>query len=229
VDQLSKDLSAIGAQIIERFEAINISRDRALNEGRQIIRLSANAIRAVHRAEFDDATSLLADAESLLAALVEHLAPYPNLYWQGYVQDAMKEYAEARLTVAMVTAAPLPSPASLAIEDAPYLNAVAEAASELRREVLDALRHGKTGRAEQLLATMDAAYDLLVTIDFPDGITGGLRRTTDQFRAVLERTRNDLTLTLTQDRLERALRRAEETFNAASEERMAQEGPGNVR
>jgi translin len=215
VDHLSNDLSAIGAQIIERFEAVNVSRDRALNEGRQIIRLSANTIRAVHRAEFDDAAALLDEAGTLLAALVSHLAPYPNLYWQGYVQDAMKEYAEARITVAMVTGATLPSPASLAIEDAPFLNALAEAASELRREVLDALRHGKTERAEQLLSTMDAAYDLLVTIDFPDGITGGLRRTTDQFRAVLERTRNDLTLTLTQDRLERALRRAEATFTAA--------------
>jgi translin len=214
--QTSKDLSAISAEIIERFEAVNVSRDRALNEGRQIIRLSANAVRAVHRAEIDDAASLLAEAETLLAALIEHLTPYPNLYWQGYVQDAMKEYAEARMTTAMVTGAPLPSPAMLKIEDAPYLNALAEAASELRREVLDALRHGQTGRAEQLLAMMDAAYDVLVTIDFPDGITGGLRRTTDQFRAVLERTRNDLTLTLTQDRLERALRRAEETFTAGS-------------
>jgi len=217
MDRMSEDLSQIGAQIIERFEAVNVSRDRALNEGRQIIRLSANTIRAVHRAEFDEANALLADAESLLAALMEHLRPYPNLYWQGYVQDAMKEYAVARITVAMVTGAPLPSPASLKIEDAPYLNALAEAASELRREVLDALRHGDTERAERLLATMDTAYDLLVTIDFPDGITGGLRRTTDQFRAVLERTRNDLTLTLTQDRLERALRRAEETFTAATD------------
>ncbi len=215
--QTSKDLSTISAEIIERFEAVNVSRDRALNEGRQIIRLSANAVRAVHRAEYDDAASLLAEAETLLAALIEHLTPYPNLYWQGYVQDAMKEYAEARMTMAMVSGAPLPSPATLKIEDAPYLNALAEAASELRREVLDALRHGQTERAERLLAMMDAAYDVLVTIDFPDGITGGLRRTTDQFRAVLERTRNDLTLTLTQDRLERALRRAEETFLAAGD------------
>lgn len=218
MNDTSTELTAIGSQIIERFEAVNVSRDRALNEGRQIIRLSANAVRAVHRAEFNVAEELLGEAERMLAALVEHLAPYPNLYWQGYVQDAMKEYAEARMTVAMMTGAPMPSPADLAIEDAPYLNALAEAGSELRREVLDALRHGETEGAEHLLATMDAAYDLLVTIDFPDGITGGLRRTTDQFRAVLERTRNDLTLTLTQDRLERALRHAEATFRTASDE-----------
>lgn len=203
------ELGEIGRGIISRFDAVNASRDRALNEGRQIVRLSANAIRAIHRGELDDAGALLNDAEALLSELVAHLEPYPAIYWQGYVQDAMKEFGEARIVLAMVTGQSIPAPSELGVEDAPWLNALAEAGSELRRELLDALRKGDGERAEVLLATMDAAYDLLVTIDFPDGITGGLRRTTDQFRAVLERTRNDLTLTMTQDRLERALRDAE--------------------
>lgn len=203
------ELGAIGRDIIGRFDVVNASRDRALNEGRQIVRLSANAIRAIHRGELDDAGSLLTEAETLLSELVAHLDAHPAIFWQGYVQDAMKEFGEARIVLAMVTGQPIPAPATLGIEDAPWLNALAEAGSELRRELLDALRKGDGERAETLLATMDAAYDLLVTIDFPDGITGGLRRTTDQFRAVLERTRNDLTLTMTQDRLERALREAE--------------------
>lgn len=215
MERLHAELTAIGREIIERLDAVNVSRDRALNEGRQIIRLAANAIRAIHRGELDTAGGLMTEAEVLLSNLVDHLIPFPSIYWQGYVQDAMKEYAEARICMAMVSGQPIPAPADLAIEEAPWLNALAEAASELRREVLDALRQGKMERAESLLAAMDAAYDVLVTIDFPDGITGGLRRTTDQFRAVLERTRNDLTLTLTQDRLERALRRAEESFQAA--------------
>lgn len=206
------EVDSIGAEIIQRFEAVNASRDRALNEGRQIIRFSANAIRAIHRSELDEAVSLLSQAERVLSDLVAHLAPFPEIYWQGYVQDAMKEYAESRIVLAMVTGVAIPSPADLRIEDAPWLNGFAEGASELRRELLDALRRGETERAESLLETMDIAYDLLVTVDFPDGITGGLRRTTDQFRAVLERTRNDLTLTMTQDRLERALRKAEATF-----------------
>jgi translin len=148
----------------------------------------------------------------MLSGLVTHLTPHPEIYWQGYVQDAMKEFAESRIVFAMVTGDPIPSPGQLQVEDAPWLNGLAEAASELRREVLDALRAGQTERAGSLLETMDFAFDLLVTVDFPDGITGGLRRTTDQFRAVLERTRNDLTLTMTQGRLERALREAEATF-----------------
>ncbi len=192
--------------IIRRFEAANAARDQALAEGRQIVRLSANAVRAVHRGDFADAATLLDEARDRLERLTSALATYPNLYWAGYVQDAMKEYAEARVTLAAVRAEPLPSPDALGVEDAAYLNALAEAASELRRDVLDALRAGDSTRAERLLAVMDEIYATLVTIDFPDAITSGLRRTTDALRAVLERTRGDVTLTQTQQRLERALR-----------------------
>ena len=214
MDRKHPELGQIGLDIISRLDAVNARRDRALNEGRQTIRLSANAIRAIHRSELDDAKLLIEEARKLLSELVEELEPFPAIYWQGYVQDAMKEFGEACIVLAMVSGEPIPSPSTLGIEDAPWLNALAEAASELRRELLDALRRGDGDRAEHLLASMDTAYDLLVTVDFPDGITGGLRRTTDQFRAVLERTRNDLTLTMTQDRLERALRAAEARFNS---------------
>ncbi|MEZ4496497.1 MAG: haloacid dehalogenase [Thermomicrobiales bacterium] len=210
----TRNSAEIGLDIISRLDAVNARRDRALNEGRQTIRLSANAIRAIHRGELDVAKLLIEEARKLLSELVEELEPFPAIYWQGYVQDAMKEFGEACIVLAMVSGEPIPSPSTLGIEDAPWLNALAEAASELRRELLDALRRGDGDRAEHLLASMDTAYDLLVTVDFPDGITGGLRRTTDQFRAVLERTRNDLTLTMTQDRLERVLRAAEERFSS---------------
>ena len=213
----SSSLAAIGGAIIERFETTNSARDRALNEGRQITRLSANTVRAIHRAEFEDAEISLAEAKQLLQGLIDHLTGHPNLYWQGYVQDATKEYAEACITMAMVRGVAIPSPKQLGVEDAPYLNGLAEAASELRREVLDNLRAGRSTRAEELLGVMDDVYDLLVSIDFPDGITGGLRRTTDQLRAVLERTRNDLTPTLTQERLQAALRDAKQTFLGGAE------------
>src|SRR5215204_5221513 len=212
-----ESLAEIGGSIIERFETTNAARDRALNEGRQITRLSANTIRAIHRAEFESAQESLSEARTLLQGLIEHLTGHPNLYWQGYVQDATKEFAEASITMAMVRGDRLPSPPDLGVEDAPYLNGLAEAASELRREVLENLRAGNSNRASSLLDTMDDVFDLLVSIDFPDGITGGLRRTTDQLRAVLERTRNDLTLTLTQERLQVALRDAERTFIGENE------------
>jgi translin len=204
----TSDLQNTTAAILDRFDILSAARDRALTEGRQIVRLSANTVRAVHRGELAEAAALLAEAKALLSALIEHLAPYPSIYWAGYVQDAMKEFAEANLTLAVVGGERIPGPDDLGVEDAPYLNALAESASELRREVLDRLRADELERAEHLLAVMDDVYDVLITVDFPDAITGGLRRTTDQLRAVLERTRGDLTVTLTQKRLQRSLAEA---------------------
>jgi translin len=193
------------AEIIARFDLLSTVRDRALAEGRQVIRLSANSVRAVHRHDFGEAETLLADAKTLLNTLTSDLIDYPSIYWTGYVQDAMKEFAEAQITFAIVGQTTIPSPRDLAVEDAPYLNALAESASELRRDVLDRLRADDLDRAEQLLAAMDEIYDVLITVDFPDAITGGLRRTTDQLRAVLERTRGDLTITIAQKRLQGSL------------------------
>lgn len=195
-------------EIVRRMDLLSAVRDRALTEGRQVIRLSANTVRAVHRGEFDEATALCTEARTILSALTAALALYPSLLWAGYVQDAMKECAEASLTLAIVRGGPLPTPATLGIEDAPYLNALAEGASELRRQVLDRLRGDDVDRAVKLVEVMDEIYDALVTVDFPDAITGGLRRTTDQLRAVLERTRGDVTMTLTQRRLRLALQEA---------------------
>jgi translin len=200
--------SGITETIVRRFEGLAATRDRAMGEGRQITRLAANSVRATHRGQLDEAERLLAEARERMMTLAGELQPYPSIYWAGYVQDAMKEAAEAAITLAIVANRPLPEPAELGAEDAAYLNAMAEAASELRRQVLDRLRENDLPRAEYLLGIMDDIYAALVTVDFPDAITGGLRRTTDALRAVLERTRGDVTMAATQGRVERALREA---------------------
>lgn len=196
--------------IIGRFDSTHQARNDAVDGGRRLIRLAANTIRALHREDAGEADRLAREAEALLARIVASTRPFPGIYWAGYVQDAMKEYAEARLTAAVLRDEPLPTPGDLGVEDAAYLNALAEAASELRRDVLDLLRRGRMNRAETLLGAMDEIYDSLISVDFPDAITGGLRRTTDQLRAVLERTRGDVTLSVRQDRLEAALRAEEQ-------------------
>ncbi len=195
-------------EIVRRFERVAAARDGAVSEGRHLIRLAANSVRATHRGETDEAKALLDEALGRLHALAGGLREFPSVYWAGYVQDAMKEVAEAAITASIVRGELLPGPADLGVEDAAYLNALAEAASELRRQALDRLRSGDHARAEALLEIMDEIYSALVTVDFPDAITGGLRRTTDQLRAVLERTRGDVTMAMTQGRVERALREA---------------------
>lgn len=206
---MSEQLTAIGDDVLGRLEATNAARERALAESRQIIRLCANCIRAVHRGDFADGARLADEAGERLLALREALGDQPAIYWSGYVQDAQKEYAEARIVHGLLSDAGAPLPQALRVEDAAYLNGLGEAAGELRRYALDRLRAGESDRAEWALAAMDDIYGLLVTIDYPDAVTGGLRRTTDMVRGVLERTRGDVTVTLRQQVLERALARAE--------------------
>jgi translin len=204
-----QELSAIGERILARMEQTNAARERALAETRQIVRMSANAIRAVHRHEYDEAGRLLGDARAMQDALVDELRDHPSIYWSGYVQDAQKEFAEANIVLGIISGRGLPDHESLGVESAVYLNGLGEAAGELRRYVLDALRRGAPEQAETFLSVMDDIYGLLVTVDYPDAITGGLRRTTDMVRGVLERTRGDLTVALQQLLLLEALERAE--------------------
>ncbi|HUG16819.1 MAG TPA: haloacid dehalogenase [Thermomicrobiales bacterium] len=217
-DKLDGDrLASIGETVLARMDATNSARERALSETRQIVRMSANAIRAVHRDDYDEANRLLKDARSMQDALVAELRAHPAIYWSGYVQDAQKEFAEANIVLGIISGRGLPSPEDLAVEDAGYLNGLGEAAGELRRYVLDGLRRWQPQRAEALLGAMDDIYGLLITVDYPDAVTGGLRRTTDMVRGVLERTRGDLTLALQQRVLLEALERAEAKLARASD------------
>jgi translin len=204
----SRSIEATVGRIVSRIELKNKAREQALTESRQIIRFAANSIRAVHRKEFDTAIKILEQGRELLAKLQISLADYPDLYWAGYVQDAQKEYSEARLTYALIRNEPLPTPEELSVEDAAYLNGLGEAASELRRYILDMLRRmdEPNSSAEALLGKMEEVYTQLVLVDFPDVLTGGLRRTADLVRGVLERTRGDLTITVRQQALEATLR-----------------------
>ncbi|HYI14028.1 MAG TPA: haloacid dehalogenase [Thermomicrobiales bacterium] len=208
-NRIGDTINEIGERVLARLEATNSARERALAETRQIVRMSANAIRAVHRDDFDEAARLVGQAREMKDALVAELREHPNIYWSGYVQDAQKEYAEANIVLGIISGRGVPSPEDLSVENAVYLNGLGEAAGELRRYVLDALRRWQPERAETLLVAMDDIYGLLVTVDYPDAITGGLRRTTDMVRGVLERTRGDLTVALQNRSLLDALERAE--------------------
>jgi translin len=216
-NQTGETIGAIGDRVLSRLEATNAARERALAETRQIVRMSANAIRAVHRDDFDEAARLLAQARAMQDSLAAELREHPNIYWSGYVQDAQKEYAEANIVLGIISGRGVPSPEDLSVENAVYLNGLGEAAGELRRYVLDALRRWQPERAETLLVAMDDIYGLLVTVDYPDAITGGLRRTTDMVRGVLERTRGDLTVALQNRSLLEALERAEARAKAGGE------------
>lgn len=209
-------LEEISEQIHTAFEAHTAVRDKALTQTRTLTRHCAKAIRAIHRDESDTANEHIQEAQKLVEGLRTDLAEFPSVFYAGYTQDALKEYSEANLVMALVTHSELPSPQDLGLESAAYLKGMAEAAGELRRRCLDILRQGHSQDSEKLLGYMNEIYTVLVTMDYPDAVTGGLRRLTDICRAVTERTRGDVTLSLRQERLEERLLNVEASLEKFS-------------
>ena len=198
-------LAALSAHAVSGLTARHQARERALAVSRQVIRSSANAIRAVHRDDFDEAKRLIAEASERLDETAGIRVDNPEIYYAGFLSDARKEFTEANITLAVISGGEIPNAETLGIDPPAYLNGMAEVIGELRRYILDALRRDDTGRCEELMELMDEIYGILVTVDFPEAVTGGLRHSTDAMRGVLERTRGDLTISLQQRRLEQRL------------------------
>jgi translin len=216
----------IGEELIRVLEGKNEARERALANSRTTIRHCANSIRASHRGERDEAEILLGQARGLVEATRGDLLPgQAGIYHTGYVQDAQKEYAEASIVFAIIMGERVPKAEELGVEPAAYLNGLGEAAGEMRRFTLDRIRHGDVERCERTLEVMEEIYSLLVTVDFPDAITDGLRRTTDMVRGVLERTRGDVTFALQQRQLTEALAQAGISFSPPLSREAGQNGP----
>lgn len=216
MSRVTDRLEAIGESARFFFAAKDQARERALELCREATRLSTNAIRAVHRREYTEAKKALSRGRALLKELAQTLSDHPDLLYSGYVHDATKEFAEGCVTLALVQGKKLPSPEDLGVSRAAYLNGLGEAVGELRRYLLDTSRKGDLSRCEEVLATMDDIYGILVTMDFPEALTQGLRRTTDAVRGILEKTRGDLTVAFEQRGLQTQLEALEEKLQALS-------------
>jgi translin len=199
---MTDQLESVGQKAIEYLGLKHAARERALPKSRAAIRYCANSIRAAHRQEFQNAQELLAQASALLKEMAFDLQDHQDIFYAGFVQDAQKEYAEAATFVALTQNRSLPEVSELSIGWAPYLNGLGEMVGELRRYVLDQLRRGNLDECEVFLQHMDDVYALLTTVDYPDAITLGLRRTTDTARSILEKTRGDLTVAVSQGQLQ---------------------------
>lgn len=215
VDPMEK-LESIADQIRNSFETQTAAREKALNRARELTRACALAIRAVHRDEHDVMQEHLDAARDLARALRSELVDYPALYYAGYTQDSLKEFAEASITCALIRHLPLPTPAELDLPPHTYLNGLAESVGEMRRRCLDMLRQDNSAEAERLLRIMDDIFSILVTMDYPDAITNGLRRQTDIIRAIIERTRGDVTFSLRGEKLEHSISRLSEHLPGGS-------------
>jgi len=217
LDPLAQQLQTIVDTINQNFEVKNAVRDRTLNRSRELIRSCANSIRATQRGDDTEARRLLDIARQTAVSMQAEARQYPDVYFAGYTQDALKEMAEAYLTRSIILEETIPTPEELDVDYPAYLNGLAEAAGELRRFALDALRRGHVAQSDRILGHMDDIYSLLVTVDFSSAITGGLRRNTDMVRGVLERTRGDVTTAMRQESMKAALTEFEQRMGIASQ------------
>ena len=206
-------LATIADRIRQNFDVRTSKRDEALKQARQLTRACSLAIRAVHRDDQEAMEANLAEAQTLADVLRDELKGHPELFFAGYTQDSLKEFVEANVTCALIQNHPLQTPQELRVEDATYLNGLAEVVGELRRRTLDILRHGYSQEAERLLSCMDEIYSVLVTMDYPDAITNGLRRQTDLARGIIEKTRGDVTFSLRGEHLTQAIRQLSGQLN----------------
>lgn len=209
----SKNLEMIARKIGKRFDGLNEARDEVYKIHREIIKRSSLSIRATHRAEFDKASQILEEIGKLFQQIESALKEYPELYYTGFVQDAQKEYAEANITLAIILRREIPDPDDLGVEYASYLNGMGEAVGEMRRYLLDKIRSQDEDSGEDILENMDEVYYMLTTMDYPDAITRGLRRTTDMARGIIEKTRGDLTHNLSQKSLKKSLNHLEKKLD----------------
>jgi translin len=207
--KITAKVEAIAEKAHIAFKSKDIAREQALRSSREAIRYCSEGIRAVHRGEYEDAKKKLNSARDLIQELEEVLKDHQDLLYTGFVYSAQKEYAEGCATLSIIVDGTIPDPDEIKVGYAAYLNGIAEAVGELRRHTLDTMRKGETTRCEELLEAMDDIYGILVTMDFPDAMTGGLRRTTDSTRGILEKTRGDLTVASRQWELERKLAKLE--------------------
>ena len=198
----SDDLVDIGSQAIEQLTLRNRAREQALSASREVIRHSANAIRAVHRGEFEEARQVISQAALRLLETAPIRQENPEIYFAGFLADARKEFSEANITLAVISGGVIPRSEDLGVDPSSFLNGLAEVIGEIRRYILDALRRDAFDQCQELMDVMDEIYSILMTVDFPEAVTGGLRHSTDQMRGVLERTRGDLTMALRQHNLE---------------------------
>jgi translin len=209
-------LESIAEKIRADFDARTTGRDQALTQARQLTRACSLAIRAVHRDDTQAMEENLAAARQLARSLQSGLTAHPDLFYAGYTQDALKEFVEANVTCALIQSQPLLTPEDLGVTGFTYLNGLAEVIGELRRRTLDILRHGYSQEAERLLGIMDDIYSVLVTMDYPDAITNGLRRQTDLARGIIEKTRGDVTFSLRGEHLEQAIGRLSEQLGGST-------------
>ncbi len=202
-----ENLEEIGAELEAYLDEKERVREETLRVSREILKLSARTIAAMHRGAFVDGDVLR--IIDLCKQLKKDLRDHKDMWHSGAVANSLQEAAEAAIVHALLKNERLPHPDDLAVTYPAYLLGLCDAVGELRRFALTALKDGRTDDAEMYLERMDRIFAVISQYHYPKAIVP-VKVKQDQARGIIERTRGDVALSIagnrTADRIERASR-----------------------
>ena len=181
------------------------ARDEAYSRARRARTLSKQAILLLHSGDKKKAEENLDESRKLLVEIKEYVSVHPEIGQYEAVTAARQEFSEASILYGLNTKAGYPSPVELGVSSTDYILGLADVPGELRRQTLDLLRVGDIESAERNLAIMEEIYLNLTTVEEVSLFLKGLRRKLDVSRNVNERTRAELTIEASRERLRRKL------------------------
>lgn len=179
----------------QHFDEIEHERELAYSTMRELRRISTRLVRDMQRDMDLDIAGTFAECKQL----ADKLSAAPHQF--GFIEEALIEYAEAAITHALLNNLPEPTMEALGCTERSYVLGLADAISELRRRVLTLMRKDDLDGATRLFDLMDRLFLLLMVFDHTEAVLP-VRRKQDALRAVVERTRADLTSVICQKRLE---------------------------
>ncbi|MHA1579952.1 MAG: hypothetical protein ACTSUQ_10030 [Candidatus Freyarchaeota archaeon] len=214
----STDLENIILRIVRFLDEQYELRESILTLSRDVVRLSGQAIRLIHRLNFDEAAQKIMEAKGKVREINKKIENHPAFQEKGFITSAYQEYTEACLLYSLLKDDRFVSFEELDVPCVPYLLGLGDLVGELRRHVLDSLRRGKIEKAESLLDLMEDVYLSLMSVDYPEAITSGLRHKRDVARSLVEKTRGDITLALQNRQLVEKIRSLSELLGGKGDE-----------
>ena len=175
------------------FDKLNDIREQSLTTSREIVRECSKSIRNIHRNDEVSAKEHIENARKKLENLKSITSDVSEISYAGYVLDAEREFVEAVMFYTFEVSGYIEPFNNFNVHPSSYIQGIGDTIGEWRRKALDHLRNLDIKKAETYLAIMEEGMGTLNELDYPDALTGGLRRYADNARSIIERTRSDIT------------------------------------
>ncbi len=177
----------------ETFDKLNEIRETSLTISRAIVRDCSKSIRFIHRSDIKGAEEFIDSAKKKITELKKLTENVSEISFAGYVLDAEREYVEAVLFYVYESKGYIEPFEKFNVHPSSYIQGIGDTIGEWRRKALDHLRNLELVKSESYLNIMEEGLGILNELDYPDALTGGLRRYADNARGIIERTRSDIT------------------------------------